>query len=65
VSVDKTGRILVSDSGNNRVRQLFNGVVSTIAGAAPGYKDGPSHSAQFCYPHGLCVDDDGNIFVAD
>ena len=44
------------------------GQVSTVAGSAQqlGYVDGPALSiARFYYPHGMVVDADGNLLIAD
>lgn len=41
-------------------------IVQTVAGTGGlGFQDGPGASAMFYQPLGLCVDDDGTIFVAD
>ena len=49
------------------VRKIgFNGWVSTMAGSgASGYQNGPGTVAQFSNATSLCVDTNGNIFVAD
>jgi DNA-binding beta-propeller fold protein YncE len=41
------------------------GVVSTLAGRMPGYRDGPCSAARFNEPWGLAVGPDGSIYVAD
>lgn len=67
ICVDTNGNVYVADSLNNRIRKVTPaGVVSTIAGSGvKGYADGPGTSARFYWPHGLRVDDQGNVFVAD
>lgn len=40
--------------------------VSTLAGSGEkGFLDGPAESAQFAEPHGVAVDSQGNVYVAD
>jgi sugar lactone lactonase YvrE len=67
VAVDGTGRIIVADSYNDRIRAIYpDGSVVTIAGTGePGAVDGPAADAQFDTPSGVAVDAAGNIYVAD
>jgi sugar lactone lactonase YvrE len=45
---------------------IYTVTVSTLAGTGfPGYKDGPAAEANFFYPHGIALDDNGNIYVSD
>jgi sugar lactone lactonase YvrE len=68
VAVDKRGSVFVADMDNFVVRQITpDGRVTTVAGkpGKPGFVDGKGESARFASPHGIAVDDAGNIFVAD
>lgn len=64
---DKLGNIFVADNGNNCIRKITpQGIVSTFAGSpTAGYKNGSVDSALFNLPAGVCVDDLGNVYVAD
>ncbi len=50
-----------------RVRRIAkDGTVTTVAGGSErGYKDGPAKEARFDGASGLCVDDQGAVYVAD
>ena len=69
VATDRLGNIYVSDNLNNRIRKIdVSGVITTIAGTGTaGYNgDGiPATLAQLIVPHGVALDDSGNIYVAD
>ncbi len=54
---DGGGDVYVADTGDNRVRRITAGVISTLAG------DGVR--TQLSGPEGVAVDSAGNVFVAD
>ncbi len=63
---DSKGNIFVSDTGNNVIRKISNGVVYTFAGnVEKGYQDGKGTQAKFNNPSGLAIDNKNNIYVAD
>jgi uncharacterized protein (TIGR03437 family) len=67
VAVDSTGNLYIADTGNARVREVQNGVISTVAGnGTPGYSGdgGPAGSAMLDYPSGVAVGP-GIVYVSD
>jgi sugar lactone lactonase YvrE len=68
VALDSTGNLYISDSGNNRVRKVSNGVIVTVAGTGTaGFSgdNGLAASAQVSDPSGIAVDSGGNVYLAD
>jgi uncharacterized protein (TIGR03437 family) len=68
IAVDAAGSLYIADTGNNRVRKVTNGVITTVAGnGTPGFSgdNGPAISAQLNQPQGIAVDSVGNLYIAD
>ncbi|MFN2444192.1 MAG: SMP-30/gluconolactonase/LRE family protein, partial [Vicinamibacterales bacterium] len=67
VAVDASGRVIVADTYNDRIRAIHpDGTVSTLAGGdAPGAVDGVRSEARFDTPSGVAVGRSGTIHVAD
>jgi DNA-binding CsgD family transcriptional regulator/sugar lactone lactonase YvrE len=69
VAVGFGGRLLIADSGNNRIREISAaGVITTVAGTGDaGYlgDGGPATSAALDSPQGLVVDAEDSLFIAD
>src|SRR5450759_2275213 len=68
VAVDSAGNLYIADTGNNRVRKVASGMVTTVAGnGTPGFSgdNGPATSAQLNVPYGVAVDSAGNLYIAD
>jgi len=65
LTVDTTGNVYVADANNNLIREISQGVVSTVAGLSAGSTDGPGTNALFWNTAGLAADAVGNVYVAD
>jgi sugar lactone lactonase YvrE len=70
VAVDSAGNLYIADEGNDRIREVSNGVITTVAGnGTPGFSgdNGPATSAQLDLIGyaGAAVDSAGNLYLAD
>jgi glucose/arabinose dehydrogenase len=68
VAIDSAGSLYIADSGNNRIRKVSNGVITTVAGNRTGAfsgDNGPATGADIDNPSGVAVDSAGNLYIAD
>jgi len=69
VAVDAQGNIYIGDNRNQRIRKVdTNGIITTVAGnGIEGFSGdgGPATAARLRYPHGVAVDAQGNLYIAD
>ncbi len=65
VEVDGSGNVLVADLGNNRVRKVSAGLVTTYAGSTAGFADGPAATAKFNGLSDIAMGPKGNLYVTD
>ncbi|MDP7551708.1 MAG: hypothetical protein QF791_00780 [Nitrospinaceae bacterium] len=69
IALDVAGNLYISDRSNNRIRRVdLDGTITTVAGlGAPGYGGdyGPAEDALLKYPFGICLDREGNLYIAD
>jgi hypothetical protein len=68
IAADRDGNLYVADTSNHILRKITPlGEVSTFAGlpGVPGTNDGTGMGARFYLPLGICVDNKGNVFVAE
>src|SRR5271157_2356151 len=68
VAADSAGNLYIADSGNQRIRKVSGGTITTIAGnGMQGFSGdgGPATSASLTYPAGVAVDPAGNLYIAD
>jgi len=65
--VDDSGDVFVADTGNNRIRKISNGVVSTLCGTGyTGYNDGAAGVAVIHGPQAMCWNADKTVlYVTD
>ncbi|MFB6259719.1 MAG: SMP-30/gluconolactonase/LRE family protein, partial [Thiohalorhabdaceae bacterium] len=63
------GGLYIADTGNHRIRRVgTDGYITTAAGtgsAGYGGDGGAGRQAQLSSPHGLALDDAGNLYIAD
>lgn len=68
VTVDSSGNVYAADLGNQTIRKITPGGVTTTLAGSPrlsGYVDATGSSARFNNPSGLCVNSSGEIFVVE
>ena len=70
VDVDAQGNIYIADSSNSRIRKITRstGIITTIAGnGICGFSGdgGPGTAAMICFPEGVAVDQNGNVYLTD
>src|SRR5207237_1157978 len=68
MALDGQGNLYIADTGNNVIREIKGGNITTVAGngtAAYGGEDGPATQASLSSPFGVAVRDDGDILIAD
>jgi sugar lactone lactonase YvrE len=68
ITLDAAGSLYIADAGNNRIRKLSNGAVTTIAGngtASFSGDGGPATSAAINFPTSVAVDTSGAIYIID
>jgi hypothetical protein len=75
VATGDDGRVYIADAGAQRIRLLYKGRVTTLAGGGTeevgglrikgGYVDGPVLQARFNVPLGVAIGKGGDVYVAD
>lgn len=66
IAFDAQGNLYVADSDNDKVRKITPaGAMTILAGSTIGYADGIGAAAQFNRPSALCLDVQGNVYVAE
>lgn len=65
-AVGGDGVVYVADPGNERIRKIAGGVVTTLAGSGvPGYLDGTGTGTRFESPDGVAIECTGNLLVTE
>jgi streptogramin lyase len=67
ICIDPLGNLYIGDAGNYVIRKIdaITGVVTTVTGSTEGFADGPLATAKFSRTGNICMDSNGNLFVAD
>jgi hypothetical protein len=68
IAVDTAGNVYIADTGNNRIRKVSQGIITTLAGTGklPSSGDGGlAINAQLFWPYAMAIDIAGNLFVAE
>lgn len=68
LALDSSGALLLCDRGNQRIRRVSHGVITTLAGnGVAGFAGdgGSATAAELNQPSGLAVGADGRIYIAD
>jgi trimeric autotransporter adhesin len=68
LAIDANGKLYIADSGNNRIRMISNGVITTVAGTGgEGYSGdgGGAVNGTFLSIKAIAVDAEGNLYIAD
>ena len=68
IAFDSAGNLYIADNGNNRIRKVSNGIITTVAGnGGQGFSgdNGPATSAELNGPYGIAVDPAGDIYFSD
>lgn len=68
LALDSQGNLYIADPGNNLIRKIAAGTVSTLAGngsRAFSGDSGPALSASLGNPSSVAIDSNGNIYIGD
>lgn len=70
VAVDSLGNIYIADTGNNVIREVKSGIISTIAGSTAGTSGstgngGLATAALLNFPTALAIDSSNDVYIAD
>jgi PKD repeat protein len=68
IEISDAGIFYICDNANNCIRQINNGLVTTLGGNGnfdAGYKDGNDTLARFDRPTGICLENSNSLLVAD
>jgi trimeric autotransporter adhesin len=73
--VDGSGNLFIADTGDNKIREISGGIITTVAGygltcLGPTYPCGDgglatASTAELDLPTGVVLDSDGNIYIGD
>ena len=68
LAIDAQGNLYIADTGNQLIRKVAAGTLTTVAGTGVAGYNGdsiPAAAAQLSDPAGLAIDRAGNLYIAD
>jgi trimeric autotransporter adhesin len=68
LAVDAEGNLSIADSGNDRIRKVANGIITTVAGnSQPGFsgEGGPPAAASLNIPRSVAFDAADSLYISD
>ncbi len=68
IAVDSSGNVYIADSHNHRIREIANGIITTVAGiGTQGFSGdgGQAAMAQLALPSAVALDSNGRLLIAD
>jgi hypothetical protein len=68
LAVDSVGNLYIADTGNNRIRKVSNGAITTVAGngtRAFSGDNGLATNAALNAPYAIAVDVAGNLYIGE
>jgi uncharacterized protein (TIGR03437 family) len=68
VAVDAAGNLFIADSGNQRIREVSDGLIVTVAGSGLGPNVGDNQPATYVSlisASGVAVDNSGSMYITD
>jgi sugar lactone lactonase YvrE len=66
VAVDSSGNIYIADTGNNIIRKVAGGNISTVVGnGTAGFTEGSATRAELLSPNALAFDSTGTLYIDD
>ena len=67
MAIDATGVVYIADIDNDRIRRVgTDGIITTFAGGGGSLGDRePATQARLSVPHGVAVDAQGNVYIAE
>lgn len=67
IAINSAGEMYICDFGNEVIRKISGGKVTTIAGKpkTSGDATGVGSNARFYAPSGICLEDDNSMLIAD
>jgi sugar lactone lactonase YvrE len=66
LAIDSAGTLYISDAGNQRIRKVTNGVITTYAGGGTSSAENvPATSALIFEPQGIAVDSSDALYITD